>query len=429
MKPGWTAALAASLALMMAPAGAQDKPASVGVGVFTFVSGPAAAYGVPGKNAAQLMIDDINAKGGIAGVPVKATYVDEAQGTEGVITEYRRLAADPSNQVMIAALSSGNCLALKPVAENLKVPTIAWNCDAHQLLADGKSHYYFRPNGNTIPEFVAYAVYLLQRKPDVKRIAIINPDYAFGHDGARIFKAAMKALKPDVKIVAELYPKMGTANFQTQISRLLAARPDVIFSNLWGADLENFVRQASPRGLFSKSQVVLALGETVLQSVSLPDNVIVGVLGDGWWLSPDAQRDPTTTAFVAAYKKRYGEYPVFPSMKMANAIVYMKAAYETAMKKNGGKWPSRNELVDAMSGSDVRTLTGETVTRKDHEGVVDQIVGVTKKSPDYKFPIIGEMVRYKGETLIPPPGTDAMHWVESLKPSFLGTEPKPGSYK
>ncbi|TAL84659.1 MAG: ABC transporter substrate-binding protein [Candidimonas sp.] len=414
---------------MVAPAGAQNKPAALGVGVFTFVSGPAAAYGIPGKNAAELMIDEINAKGGIAGVPIKASYVDEAQGTEGVITEYRRLTEDPSNQVMIAALSSGNCLALKPVAEQLKVPTIAWNCDAHQLLADGKSHYYFRPNGNTIPEFVAYAVYLLQRKPDVKRIAIINPDYAFGHDGAQIFKAAMKALKPDVKIVAELYPKMGTANFQTQISRLLAAHPDVIFSNLWGADLENFVRQASPRGLFSSSQVVLALGETVLQRVPLPDNVIVGVLGDGWWLSPDAQRDPATKAFVAAYKKRYGQYPVFPSMKMANAIVYMKAAYEAAMKKNGEKWPSRDQLADAMSGSNVRTLTGDTVTRKDHEGVVDQIIGITTKSPDYKFPIISEMVRYKGDSLIPPSGKDAMGWVASLKPSFLDAQPKPGSYK
>lgn len=429
MKLAWTAALAASIAVLAAPVSAQSKPTELGVGVFTFVSGPAAAYGLPGKNAAELMIDEINAKGGIGGVPIKPTYVDEAQGTEGVITEYRRLASDPTNQVMIAALSSGNCLALKPVAEDLKVPTIAWNCDAHQLLADGKSNYYFRPNGNTIPEFVAYAVYLLQHKPDVKRIAIINPDYAFGHDGAKIFTAAMKALKPDVEVVSELFPKMGTANFQTQISKLLASRPDVIFSNLWGADLENFIRQASPRGLFSKSQAVLALGETVLQSVTLPENVIVGVLGDGWWLSPDAQSNPATKAFVADYKKRYGEYPVFPSMKMANSLVYMKAAYETAMKKNGGKWPSRNELAEAMSGSDIKTLTGETLTRPDHEGVVDQIIGVTTKSPDYKFPIIGQMVRYKGESLTAPTGQDALKWVESLKPNFLTKQPKPGSYK
>ncbi|WP_336809964.1 ABC transporter substrate-binding protein [Bosea sp. MMO-172] len=429
IKSGWMAALAVSLGALAAPAFAQDKPAALGVGVLTFTSGPAAAYGMPGKNAAELMIDEINAKGGIAGVPLKATYVDEAQGTQGVIAEYRRLADDKTNQVMIAALSSANCLALAPLAEQLQAPTIGWNCDTHQLLLDGKSRYYFRPNGNTIPEFVAYALYLLQQKPDVKRIAIVNPDYAFGHDAALIFKTAMKALKPDVEVVAELFPKLGSANFQTEISKLSASRPDVVFSNLWGADLENFVRQAQPRGLFTSSQVVLALGETVLQRVALPEGVIVGVLGDGWWMSPDAKANPDTKSFVEAYQKRYGEYPVFPSVKMANAIVYMKAGYEAAMKKNGGKWPSRDELAEAMRGSTVKTLTGTTVTRKDNDGLVDQIVGVTTKSADYKFPVIGGMVRYKGDALMPPQGEDAIKWVGTLTPAFLAAQPKPGSYK
>lgn len=424
----FAATLAASVA-MLATAVAQDKPAQLGVGILTFTSGPAAAYGMPGKNAADLMIDEINAKGGIGGVPLRAIYVDEAQGTQGVISEYRRLAEDRNNQVMIAALSSANCLALAPVAEQLKAPTIGWNCDTHQLLLDGKSQYYFRPNGNTIPEFMAYAAYLLQRKPDVKRIAIINPDYAFGHDAAAIFKAAMKAFKPDVEVVAELFPKLGSSNFQTEISRLSAARADVIFSNLWGADLENFVRQAAPRGLLTQSQAVLALGETVLQRVPVPEGVIVGVLGDGWWMSPDAKANPETVAFVEAYNKRFNEYPVFPSFKMANAIIYMKAAYEAAMAKNGGKWPSRDEVAAAMRGSVVKTLTGTTTTRDDNDGLVDQIVGVTVKSPDYKFPVIGEMARYKGDALMPPRGEDPIKWIGTLKADFLASQPKPGSYR
>ncbi len=408
---------------------AQEKPSSLGLGIFTFTSGPAAAYGMPGKNAADLMIDEINAKGGIEGVPVKATYVDEAQGAQGVIAEYRRLAGDAQNEVMIAALSSANCLALAPLAEQLEVPTVAWNCDTHQLLIDGKGKYVFRPNGNTVPEFIAYAIYLLERKPDLKTVAIINPDYAFGHDAAKIFTAALKALKPDVQIVAELYPKLGSPNYQTEISRLSTARPDVVFSNLWGADLENFVRQASPRGLFTSSQVVLALGETVLQHVPLPDGVIVGVLGDGWWMSPDAKANPEAVKFAEAYKARFGEYPVFPSIKMANTLIYVKAAYKAAMQKNGGKWPTRAELADAMKGSKVATLTGSTQTRADNDGLVDQIVGVTVKTPAQQFPVIGEMVRYKGDSLMPPAGQDPLAWISTLRPEFTKTLPKPGSYK
>lgn len=430
MKPGAVTSALAILALTaIVPATAQEKPAALGLGIFTFTSGPAAAYGLPGKNGADVIIDDINTKGGIAGVPIKPIYVDEAQGAQGVIAEYRRLAADPSNQIMVAALSSANCLALAPIGEQMKVPTVAWNCDTHQLLLDGKSEFVFRPNGNTIPEFIAYAVYLLERKPDVKRVAIINPDYAFGHDAAKIFKAALQALKPDVEIVAELYPKLGSPNFQTEISRLAASRADVIFSNLWGADLENFVRQASPRGLFTSSQFVLALGETILQRVPLPEGVIVGVLGDGWWMSPDAKANPETVRFVEAYHKRFGEYPVFPSLKMANALIYVRAAYDAAMKKNGGKWPSRAELAEAMKGSSVRTLTGTTQTRKDNDGLVDQVLGVTVKSSEYRFPVIGDMVRYKGDSLMPPEGQDPIAWISTLKPDFAKALPKPGSYK
>jgi branched-chain amino acid transport system substrate-binding protein len=411
------------------PAHAQEKPASLGVGIFTFTSGPAAAYGMPGKNAADLMIDNINAAGGIGGVPLSPVYVDEAQGAQGVIAEYRRLSGDAKNQVMIAALSSANCLALAPIAEQLEVPTVGWNCDTHQLLLDGKSKYVFRPNGNTIPEFVAYAIYLLQKKPDIKTVAIINPDYAFGHDAATIFKAALKSFKPDVEIVAELFPKLGSPNYQTEISRLSSAKPDVIFSNLWGADLENFVRQSSPRGLFESSQVVLALGETILQRVPLPEGVIVGVLGDGWWMSPDAKKNPQTVKFAEAYKARFGEYPVFPSMKMANTLLYVKAAYEAAIKKNGGKWPTRAQLAESMKGSTVPTLTGTAVTRADNDGLVDQIVGVTKKTADMPFPVIGDMVRYKGDALMPQAGQDPIAWISTLKPDFVAQAAKPGSYK
>ena len=70
------------LAAIGAPATAQtSKPAEVDLGIFTFTSGPGAAYGVPGRNAADVVISQINASGGIGGVPVKPIYVDEGQGT------------------------------------------------------------------------------------------------------------------------------------------------------------------------------------------------------------------------------------------------------------------------------------------------------------------------------------------------------------
>lgn len=418
--------MAAGLALATPAMAQDDRPDSVGIGVFTFTSGPAAAYGMPGRNAAELMIDTINEDGGIDGVPISATYVDEAQGTEGVVSEFRRLAADDSNQVMIAALSSGNCLALAPVAEQLEMPMLSWNCDTHQLFLEDTYEYVYRANSSTIPEFVALGIYLLEVNPDIQTVGIINPDYAFGHDAAEIFKATLRAYKPDIEFVAELFPRLGASTYQTEISRLASARPDVIFSNLWGADLENFVRQASPRGLFQNSQAVLALSETILQRVEVPDGVIAGVLGDGYWGSETAQQKDDNLAFVEAYRERYDEYPVFPSYKMANTILTMKAAYEKALEAGDGAWPSRDDIAAALDGLEVETLTGDLrIREEDNDGLIDQIVGVITQSEEYPFPVLGDMVRYPADEVTPPPQQDPFEWIAGFDEAFRDSLPKP----
>ncbi len=421
--------LAAVAALAIAGgAKAQDAPSEFNIGIFTFSSGPAAAYGMPGRQGAELMIDMINEAGGVGGVPVRATFVDEAQGAEGVISEYRRLANDPDTQVMLAALSSSNCLALAPVAEQIGMPTISWNCDTHQLFLEDDLQFTFRPNGNTVPEFAAFAAYMVTVNPDVRRIAIINPDYAFGHDAGEIVKATLAAIAPEVEVVAELYPRLGTSSFQTEISRLSAARPDAIFSNLWGADLENFVRQAQPRGLFNQSQVVLALGETVLESLNLPDGVIAGMLGDGWWNTPTARANPMTVEFTDAYLERYGEHPVFPTMKMANALLFMQEAVEDAIAATDGAWPTRAQIAAAMEGRTFNSLTGTAVLREDNDAVVDQVIGLTTNESDLGFTTLTSMVRYPGEMLMPPIGGDPIEWLSTLTPDWLDSLPAPGSY-
>jgi len=414
----------------VSPAVAQNKPDKLGVGVFTFTSGPAAAYGMPGRNAAELLIEKINKEGGIAGVPLQPIYVDEAIGTDRIVAEFRRLSADQNNGVMIAALSSGNCLALAPVAEQLGIPMLAWNCDTHQMLLKDRYKYVFRANTSTIPEFVSMAAYLLAVKPDVKTVAIINPDYAFGHDAAAIFKAALHAQNPDIKVVAELFPRLGTSSYQTEISRLASARPDVIFSNLWGGDLENFVRQAAPRGLFKNSQAVLAVSEPILQRIKLPDGVITSALGDHYWLSPTAQKNKANIDFAEAYRERFKEYPVFPALKMTNAILLMKAAYEKAIKAKDGAWPTRAEVAEALKGLEIDSFTGTVKLREeDNEGMVDQLVGVTTSSSKRPFPVMDNMVLYPAEKLTPPAGQDPFEWIKTLNKDFFAELPKPGSYK
>ena len=78
----------------------------------------AAAYGLPGRNAAELMLERLNAAGGVKGLRLKPVFVDEAQGGAGVVSEFRRLAGDDSVLLAVAALSSASCLALAPIARH-----------------------------------------------------------------------------------------------------------------------------------------------------------------------------------------------------------------------------------------------------------------------------------------------------------------------
>ena len=207
---------------------------------------------------------------------------DFGAGSEHVVSEYRRVVQDEGADVMLAAISSGNCNQVVPLAEDLKVLNIMWDCGTQRIFEEGDYRYAFRTQANATPEMVATALYLLKTKPDFQTIAVINQDYAWGRDSWDIFSKTLKALKPDVEVVAELFPKFGAPDYSTEITRLSALRPDVVLSTSWGGDLDTMVRQAAQRGLLQQSTFVLPLAESSLQRLGkdLPEGVIVGGRGD-----------------------------------------------------------------------------------------------------------------------------------------------------
>src|SRR3978361_969315 len=86
------AAVAAGLlvANLAGSAQAQNKPQEIKIGITTFLSGPASVFGVPAKAAAEMIAEDLNTKGGIGGVPVKLSFIDEGAGCEAPGAHYRR---------------------------------------------------------------------------------------------------------------------------------------------------------------------------------------------------------------------------------------------------------------------------------------------------------------------------------------------------
>lgn len=123
---------------------AQDKPAELKIGISTLTSGAASVFGVPAKAAAELLIEDINAKGGIGGAKVAATFIDEGVGGDKLLSEYRRLVQEQGVRTMLSAISSGNCNVVAPVAEDLKVLNVMWDCGTERVLEDKRYKYVVR---------------------------------------------------------------------------------------------------------------------------------------------------------------------------------------------------------------------------------------------------------------------------------------------
>ncbi len=427
-KVGLNTALPLATAAWMSVAQAQEgKPEALKLGITTFLSGPASVFGVPGQNAAEILIERMNEEGGIAGVPVRAIFVDEAPGADHVVSEYRRLVQNEGVDVTFAAISSGTCMAIGPVAEDLEQFNIMWDCGTQRIFEEGRQPFAFRTQGYGTPEVLAPLLYLLKTKPDFRTLAVINQDYAWGRDSWELWKAGMDALKPGVRVVAEMFPRFGSTDFSTEITRLLATRPDVVLSTSWGGELVTLVRQAAERRLFERSTFVLPVAEASMQSLgrAMPAGHVIGARGDHWNNHP-RPKDPAAMArFVDGYRQRFNEYPIYPCHHMAQAFSALQAAYAKAIEAKSGGWPNDLELADAFRGLTFDTPTSTITLREDGQGLEEQIVGLSTHAEGAPYAVPKDMVIFPAEMVSTPVGMKSVDWLKTLKPDILARVPAP----
>ena len=305
---------------------AQDKP--IRIGLVTFLSGPAAGpFGVPAKIAAEAIVDSLNAgkapapynAKGFGGTPLELTIVDEAGGATKQVTELRNLIERQNVDFVIGYISSGDCLAVAPVAEELKTITILFDCGTPRVFEEASYKYVFRTRSHATMDAVAGALYLLENRPAVKSFAGINQNYAWGQDSWADFTAVMATLKTESTITSSQMPKFGAGQYGPEISALLQTNSDVIHSSLWGGDLEAFMLQATPRGLFNRSQLVLVAGEPYLHRLAgnMPDGTIVGARGPN---GVYAQKSALNDWLRQIYKERAEIYPNYPAYSVAHGV-------------------------------------------------------------------------------------------------------------
>jgi branched-chain amino acid transport system substrate-binding protein len=410
------AALFACAFVLAAGAALAQQPLKIGV--VTFLSGPAAGpFGVPARNGFELMAEMINAgrtpapyaNKGFGGTPIELVVIDEAGGPQKQVAEFRNLAQRVD--MVIGYISSGDCLAVAPVAEELRKLTILFDCGTPRIFEDASYKSVFRTGPSGTMDNTAAALYVLERNPNIRSIAGINQNYAWGQDSWTDFEAAMKALKPGIEVKSSQMTKLFAGQFGAEISTLLSSGAELIHSSFWGGDLEGLVLQGAPRGLFQKHIVVLSAGEPAINRLGsrIPDGTIIGARGPFGPFAPDNELNRW---FKNNFQERYALPPNYAAYKATNALLGLKAAYEKA-QKGGAQNPTQDQIIAAFENLSFEGVGGQVRMSlgKGHQAVMENAIG-TAKTVGGQLTIV-DVKRYPAERVNPPEGVKSEAWIKS----------------
>ncbi|WP_417828934.1 ABC transporter substrate-binding protein [Thalassospira sp.] len=389
------------------------------VGIVTFLSGPAAGpFGVPSANAAKILVEGLNNgslpapydKIGINGAEIEAVIIDEAGGATKQVEEYRNLVQRQNVDAVIGYVSSGDCLAIAPVAEELKTFTIAYDCGTPRLFDDNPdAQYMFRTGLDASVDNIGAVRYLAATRPDVTRLSGIQQNYSWGQDSWHDFTAAASKLLPDAEIVEEQFPKIYQGQYGAEISALSVKRPEIVHSSFWGGDMEALVLQANARGLLEDATGLLTCGEASFATYKdqAPNGMIIGARGPFGQFAPD---NALNTWFKDAYQNAYDLEPVYPATKMAQAILGLKYAAENA-GVGDKEIASAEQLAAAMKGATFESVSGtvEMARANGHQAMQ----GITYGEYHYEDGVasIKNAVSFAGECVTPPDGVAAADWI------------------
>jgi branched-chain amino acid transport system substrate-binding protein len=370
---------------------AAEPPIKLGV-VFV-MSGPMGGYGHHGEQAVRLALDEINGAGGILGRKVEAIFEDDKlQVPKGVDITKKFILQDKVDFIVGPTSSAVAAEMAKLVREHKKI-LILTQAAANSMTDQLFNPYMFSTLSNAMMHSRAGA-YLMAAQP-YKRWMCVGPGYSYGHESWGSFKEKLKELRPDVEFVGELWPKLTETEYMPFIKKIMEAKPDAVWSPLWGNDAVNFIKQGLSVGLFDKIKFAFPDGaalETLIPvGKAMPDGIFVA--SRYFFLTPDS---PMNRRFVKTYLERFKEYPDYMAEETYAGIYFIKAAIERAGSTD------TETVIKAVEREPLawETPEGWKIVRKEDHAVVEDVVwGETSFSEKYGFSILRNIQSIQAEQI------------------------------
>ena len=344
---------------------------------------------------------------------IEPIYVDEAGGTTKQVTEYRNMVQRQGAGAVVGYISSGSCLAVAPVAEELKTFTILFDCGTPRIYEDADYQYVFRTSAHATMDSVGAARYIASKFGDTKTYQGINQNYAWGQDSWRDFDLAMQNLIPGSEAAEPLWPKIFQGQYGAEISRLSVTPPQVLHSSFWGGDLESFILQSSARSLTKRTTMLLTTAETVMYRLGrkLPDGVVVGARGPYGVLAQDSELNKWLRQ---TFSERFGTPPTYPAYQMAQAFLGLKLAYDNAAAASGGSTPTVDQVAAGLRHKSYEAFgtTVEMKLGKGQQAVTPTAYGISKWDSEAGEHTIVDIVTYPADCVNPPDGVNSVDWIK-----------------
>ena len=343
---------------------------TIKIGFLDPLSGPFANVGEHGAREALLAIEGVNAAGGVlGGTKFDLVTFDTKSSPQEALISLKQM-TDQGIRFFFMGNGSNVAIALsdavsKHNARNPDQTIMFLNYGAvdPSLTNDKCSFWHFRFDADTDMKMQALTNYMTQQK-GIKKVYLLNQDYAFGQGVSRAAKAMLAQKRPDVEIVGDdLHPVGKVKDFAPYVSKIKASGADSIITGNWGNDLSLLVKAAKESGLKADFFTYYAgivggptaigqAGEDVRQVSMWHNNV----------------GDAGSNALAESYRKR------FPDVKDDFFFLSLKNGVEMLAKAmNQAKSLDPATVGKALEGMKYHGITGEVEMRADNHELLQPL--------------------------------------------------------
>lgn len=345
------------------------------VGVLASLTGALESYGKQTKNGFELGLE--YATGGtmeVEGRKIEVVWEDTETKPEVAVQKATKLLEDDQVDFLVGSSSSGDTLAVLPLAEEYEKIMIVEPAVADSITGSEFNKYIFRTARNSSQD--AYAAAAAIADKGVK-IATFAPDYSFGWDGVSAFVTAAEKL--GAEIVLEEYADPAATDFTSNLQKIIEAEPDYLFVVWAGANSP--WNQISDLKIQEKG-IKISTGAPDIIALQFMDP-LVGMEGFSVYhhLLP---KNEVNDWLVKEHKARFdGEVPdLFTPGGFSAAVAIVEA-----LKKSGGD-ADGNTLIPLMEGMSFETPKGTMTFRKeDHQALQTMYAIRLERTDEFDYPI------------------------------------------